>query len=183
MNLKQVRYSLLFIILIIIITKQYQIFFYLPVMTISIEYLNHNKSYINSYNYKLINCIFISFVLFITINRGRPIIFNNFIEIILNAIEHTIFGYIICLKTSVYYTILKKDKILSITELVKIAICFNIFGFLNEFFQNWYKHQSIWHLTFDSKKDILMNIIGSLFFILTYQKIQKNIVKNKIEKS
>jgi hypothetical protein len=142
---------------------------------ISIEYLNSNKNYIQSYNYRLTNSIFISFVLFITLDRGRPFLFNNSVEIILNSIEHALFGFIICLKASIYYTILKKEKILNIAELTKIIVFFNILGFFNEFFQNWYKHQSIWQLTFDSKKDILMNLIGSIAFVVYYQKINNKL--------
>jgi len=175
MNIQQARLFIVIITLSIIITKQYQIFYYLPVMMISIEYLNSNKSYIQSFNYRLINSIFISFVLFITIDRGRPFIFNNTLEIILNSIEHALFGNIICLKASIYYAIIRKKQLLNITELSKIAICFNIFGFFNEFFQNWYKHQSIWQLTFDSRKDILMNIIGSILFVVFYQKLNNRL--------
>jgi phosphatidylglycerophosphate synthase len=86
-----------------------------------------------------------------------------------------LFGFIICLKASIYYTILKKEKILNIAELTKIIVFFNILGFFNEFFQNWYKHQSIWQLTFDSKKDILMNLIGSIAFVVYYQKINNKL--------
>jgi hypothetical protein len=150
-------------------------------MAISLEYLNKNKIYLNTYNYKQLNTIFIAYVLFVAIERGRPFAFNQAIEIILNSIEHILFGFVICLKTSVYYSIIKKIKKLRNIELLKIIIFFNIFGFLNEFFQNWYKDKYIWQLSFDSKKDIIMNIIGSILFILLYQKlpIKNTNTKNK----
>jgi hypothetical protein len=181
MNIQQTRFLSVIILLIIVITNQYQILNYLPIMVISLEYLNRNKIYLTTYNYKLLNSIFIGYVLFICLDRGRPFEFTVLIEMIFNSIEHMLFGFVICLKASVYYSILKKKQTLSITELIKIVLVFNVFGFFNEFFQNWYKNQEIWLLTFDSKKDILMNIIGSVIFILMYQKIQKNIFKDSIK--
>ena len=182
MSLKTVRIFALVILLIILYSKQFQILYYFPVMFISLEYLNQNKQYNTQYNYKLLNAIFVSYVLFICIDRGRPTQFYPLIEIIINSIEHLLFGFIICIKIAVYYSILKHKILLKRNELIMIAVTFNIFGFLNEFFQNWYKHQSQWQLKFDSRKDILMNIIGTLLFIILYQKINKQIHLIEIKK-
>lgn len=173
MSIKQTRFLSLCILLIIIISKQFQILYYLPIMIISLEYLNKNEIYLNTYNYKQLNTIFIGYVLMVSLERGRPFVFNQGIEMILNSIEHILFGFVICLKTSIYYSIFKRIKSLQNVELIKIVIVFNLFGFINEIFQNWYKHKAIWQLSFDSRKDIIMNIIGSIIFILLYKKIQK----------
>jgi hypothetical protein len=84
-----------------------------------------------------------------------------------------LFGFIICIKMAVYYSIFQHKLTLKKNERLGIVIVFNIFGFLNEFFQNWYKHQSQWQLNFDSRKDILMNITGTFLFYFLFEKINR----------
>ena len=173
MSVSRVRVFAVFILLSIILSKQYQLLYYYPVMFISLEYLNSNKQYISAYNYKLLNALFVGYVLLICIDRSRPYKFYDGIEIIINSFEHLLFGFIICIKMAVYYSIFQNKLTLQKNERLGIVIVFNIFGFLNEFFQNWYKHQSQWHLNFDSRKDILMNIIGTLLFYFLFEKINR----------
>lgn len=182
MTIQKIRILSVFILLLIIVSNQYQILYYFPIMLISLEYLNRNKDFITNYNFKILNAIFIGYVIFICLDRARSFQITVAIELIINSIEHILFGFIISLKASIYYSILKQKFNLKQQQLIWIAIVFNIFGLFNEFFQNWYKHQSLWQLNFDSKKDIIMNIIGSLIFIFLYQKININI-RNKIIKS
>lgn len=156
-------------------SRQYQILYYFPIMFLSLEYLNSNEQYRTQFRYKILNGIFIAYLLFICIDRGRPVKFYLNIELVINSIEHVLLGFIICIKIAVYYLLLKRKLILKRNELIWIAIGFNIIGFLNEFFQNWYKHQSLWKLNFDSQKDIVMNIIGTILFIVFYKKINKSI--------
>lgn len=156
-------------------SRQYQILYYFPIMFLSLEYLNSNEQYRTQFRYKILNGIFIAYLLFICIDRGRPVKFYLNIELVINSIEHVLLGFIICIKIAVYYLLLKKKLLLKRNELIGIAISFNIVGFLNEFFQNWYKHQPLWKLSFDSQKDILMNIIGTILFIVFYKKINKSI--------
>lgn len=173
MSVSKVRVFAFLLLLSIILTKQYQILYYYPVMFLSLEYLNTNKQYISAYNYKLLNTIFVAYVSFICIDRGRAYKFYDGIEIIINSIEHMLFGFIICIKMAVYYSIIKSKSTLQKKERLGIVIVFNIFGFLNEFFQNWYKHQSLWQLSFDSRKDIFMNITGTLLFYFLFEKINR----------
>ena len=175
MSIKTVRIFALILLIIILFSKQFQILYYFFVLFISLEYLNQNEKYNSIYNYRLLNAIFVSYAVFICIERGRPTQFYPFIEIIINSIEHLLFGFVICLKIAVYYSILKNKISLKGNELIRIAVTFNIIGFANEFFQNWYKHQSLWQLNIDSRKDILMNIFGTLIFILFYKKINNKI--------
>lgn len=175
MSIKTVRILYPLILLMIMLSKEYEILYYFPVMLISLEYLNHKKQYTEHYNYKLLNAVFIGYVLFICIDRGRPSKFYDVIEIMINSVEHLLFGFIICMKAAVYLSIFKERWQLSKNELLTIALIFNILGFLNEFFQNWYKHQAQWKLNGDSQKDILMNIIGSSIFVILYLKVNKRI--------
>ena len=120
-------------------------------------------------------------VLCISLDKFRLITFNPILKMKLNSIVHALFGFVICLKIYEYNSILKEKLFLNFLEIKKIVMLFSIFGFSNEFFQNWYQHQTILQLMFDSKKYILMNIIGSIIFITMYQKIQKIILKNNIK--
>jgi len=175
MTIKHVRLTSILILIIVVVSKQLQILYYFPIMIISLEFLNHNKQYLHSFNFKILNAVFISYVLFICIDRGRPSQFNVATELVINSLEHLLFGFIICVKASIYYSLFKKENKLKQQTLILIALGFNIFGFANEFFQNWYKQQSLWQVNFDSAKDILMNIIGSIIFIILYSKIDKRI--------
>ncbi len=162
-------------LVMVLVSAQFQILYYLPVMWCSIEYLNRQPRFLQQFNAGIINFVFAAYVFFICIDRGRPFQFNDTIELIINSIEHVLFGLIICMKAAIYLSIFSNKPLLSKPELISIAVIFNIFGFLNEFFQNWYKHQPLLQLNFDSRKDILMNIIGSVLLIILYARINHRI--------
>jgi hypothetical protein len=144
-------------------------------MAASLEYLNHHSSFTSLYNHRLLNAIFTGYVAFVCIERSYPYPIPDMADLIINSMEHLLLGIIICMKAAVYFSILRPGFQLNTLRLWGILIAFNISGFVNEFIQNIYKHQAVRYLTFDSKKDILMNLAGSMVFFFMYGKIHKHI--------
>ena len=135
-------------------------------MHFSLELLNRLKSY-RVYPYKIYNFIFWSYELVLLERlRSGAQHFSMRIENLINVDEHLAFAIIICLQVYVYVTIIGWSFSESrIIKGVTAIICFNIIGLLNEVFQNFIMGRFLLDLIADSKKDIMMNFLGSCLFL------------------
>jgi VanZ family protein len=174
MTIKVIRILELIILSIIIITKSYFLLAYNGVMYIFIEILNSKNIYLNQKNYKITNALFIGYQLLITINRTRTIKFGKNVEEGINIVEHIFFALIVCLLISQLLLFFKKITLSKRKEALAVFTIFNTIGVFNEFFQNIISNRALFIFTTDSVKDIGINLIGSLIFVV-YSLILKRI--------
>jgi hypothetical protein len=174
MNIKTIRILELIILFIIIITKSYFLLAYNGVMYIFIEILNSKIVYLNQKNYKTINTLFVVYQLFITINRVRTIKFSENTEGPINIVEHIFFALIVCLLISQLLLFFRKMTLNKRQEALLVFTIFNAVGVFNEFFQNIISNRALFIFTPDSIKDIGINLIGSLIFVV-YSLILKRV--------
>lgn len=128
-------------------------------------FLNSNAAY-KAQHYRLTNAFMFLYVLFITWERTRHYKFSATAELVVNDAEHILFALLICFIFN-FLLSLKKAQALSFTQKLLITIVsFNLVGVLNEGFQNLLGHRPLFVMIDDSKKDILMNVIGSVVFVL-----------------
>lgn len=151
---------------VIIYAGKYPLLYYVVAMHASLEFLNTRKLYV-FHAYKLYNFIFFSYEL-VLLERVRKFKFSNAIEWWLNNAEHIAFAIIICLKVYTYLRILiLKNDAQFFKRICITVVLFNAIGFINEYFQNAISNRSLFVLTEDSIKDIVMNLIGTAVFFLT----------------
>jgi hypothetical protein len=174
MNIKTIRVLELIILSIILITKSYFLLAYNGVMYLFIEILNSKIVYLNQKNYKIINTLFVVYQLFITTNRVRTIKFSENTEGPINIVEHIFFALIVCLLISQLLLFFKKMTFKKRQEALLVFTIFNAVGVFNEFFQNIISSRSLFIFTPDSIKDIGINFIGSLLFVV-YSLILKRV--------
>ncbi len=67
---------------------------------------------------------------------------------------------------SLYLELTSYFKQHSIKKFIASAFVFNCIGFVNELYQNLARHKPVFAFNFGSKLDLLVNVIGSLLFIL-----------------
>jgi hypothetical protein len=166
MNIKTIRVLELIILSIIIFTKSYFLLAYNGVMYLFIEILNSKIVYLNQKNYKITNTLFIGYQLLITINRTRTIKFGKNTEGVINILEHIFFALIVCLLISQLLLFFKKIILSKRKEALLVFTIFNAIGIFNEFFQNIISNRALFVFTPDSMKDIGINFIGSLLFVV-----------------
>jgi hypothetical protein len=174
MTIKIIRILELIILSIIIFTKSYFLLAYNCLMYIFIEILNSKNIYLSQKNYKITNALFIGYQLLITINRTRTIKFGKNVEEGINIVEHIFFALIVCLLISQLLLFFKKITLSKRKEALVVFSIFNTIGVFNEFFQNIISHRALFVFTPDSVKDIGINLIGSLIFVV-YSLIFKRI--------
>ncbi len=166
MNIKTIRVLELIILFIIIFTKSYFLLAYNGVMYVLIEILNSKKVYLNQTNYKITNALFIGYQLLITINRTRNVKFGENTEGAINILGHIFFALVVCLLISQLLLFFKKINLNKHQEALFVFSIFNAIGVFNEFFQNIISHRALFIFTPDSMKDIGINLIGSLIFVV-----------------
>jgi VanZ family protein len=84
----------------------------------------------------------------------------------INIVEHIFFALIVCLLISQLLLFFKKINVNKIQEALLIFTIFNAIGVFNEFFQNIISNRALFIFTPDSIKDIGINLIGSLIFVV-----------------
>ena len=166
MTIKIIRVLELIILSIIIFTKSYFLLAYNGVMYIFLEILNSKKVYLNQKNYKIVNALCVGYQLFITINRTRKLNFSKNTEGVINILEHIFFALIVCLLISQLLLFFKKINLNKHQEALFVFSVFNAIGVFNEFFQNIISNRTLFIFTPDSMKDIGINLIGSLIFVV-----------------
>jgi hypothetical protein len=152
------------LLIIIIIGGNYSLLFYAAVMVASIEYLNRQKAFKNLPNYGIFNVIFVSYLVFIVLNRSRNFKFGVYTEGSLNIAEHGFFALIICSKLLLYFHLFSKYALK--TKAIFAFISFNLIGLFNEIFQNQLNHRPLFLFIEDARKDMIVNGLGSLLFLI-----------------
>lgn len=155
------------IVLIILITASGHLYclWYVAAMQVSLEILNRQNIYL-LHPYKMYNTVFWMYELVLLERLFQHHLSETF-EWLLNCAEHLGFGIIICLKIYIYTALFAKQKFLSRWKRGVIAfIFFNIIGIINEIFQNNLSNRSLFVFIDDSVKDIKMNLLGGLIFLI-----------------
>ncbi len=134
-------------------------------MHLSLEVLNSQSLYLQ-HPHKIYNAVFWLYELVLIERLFQHHVSETF-EWLLNCSEHLGFGIIICLKIYIYTAVFSKQNSLSRWKRGVLAFTFfNIIGVLNEIFQNGLAGRSLFIFIDDSVKDIKMNLLGGLAFLV-----------------
>lgn len=139
---------------------------YSGVFYISFEYLNQNNNYLTLKKHNYYNWIFVLFLAFIVWVRTRTYAFSESVEYHLNTIEHLLFAITICILVTVYMQLFRILKENSFRNLVLVLIVFNCIGVVNEYVQNYFRQIEVFTLDQNNLKDIMINAIGSVLFLI-----------------
>lgn len=153
--------------------KVYILLAYVSVYYLSFEYLNSNKKYLEIPQHKIYNWLFIAYLAFIVLVRARLFHFSEAVNFHLNTAEHLFFTFLICQTISIYMQILGLKSNNQLLKLIKIFAILNLIGLLNEYFQNFYHHLPVFSLEENDIKDLIVNFIGSLLFVVISMISQK----------
>jgi hypothetical protein len=162
--MKILRFIYALLLVVIILGGNYSLLYYAAVMVASIEFLNSRKAFKDLPNYRIFNLIFVSYLVFIILNRSRNVKFSVYTEGSLNIAEHSFFALIICSKLLLYLHLFSKFSFK--LKAIFAFIAFNLIGFLNEIFQNQLNHRALFEFIEDARKDMIVNGLGSLLFLI-----------------
>ena len=163
MTLRNIRIIQTLLLSIIVYLKNWTLLPYWSAMLVSLEILNHNKRYLQQAHYKLYNAFFIGYTMLVVWDRTRTYRVGEAIEWSFNSLMHIFFGLIVCFKISQYLVVF--DKHIK-HRILFIALFFNVLGVFNEYLQNFMSQRDLWVLISDARKDMMMNVIGTLVFIV-----------------
>jgi hypothetical protein len=163
-NFQRLLFLLFFIAIILIKTNILLI--YEIVFFASYEYLNGNKKYLQLQLYSYYNWFFLFLLGFIILVRADLFNFSDAVDYHLNSVEHLFFSFIVCLLLSVYMTLLNVFAKYKALKLVFIFVAFNFIGLLNEYFQNYFQHSDVLLLKENDSKDMMINLLGSILFVI-----------------
>jgi hypothetical protein len=175
MNIRVFRILSLLLLIRIIFTYQFILILYWVVLVASVEILNRRREY--KYRSKSFTLLFFIYLLFITIVRTSGYKLNTAIVYVINVFEHLLFALVISFMISLYLSLLSSFK--SDNDVKRYwlsAMIFNIIGLINELYQNIARHKPPFIFSFGAKVDLLVNVTGSLLFVLlalTYTKRTK----------
>jgi hypothetical protein len=162
MQLRHIRIIELGLLAYIVYLKAWTLMPYWSAMSVSLEILNRQKSYLYQPNYRLYNWFFVGYLVLVVADRTRTVHLNDTFEWCFNSLMHILFGLIVCFKISQYLIVFDwKIK----RRLFYIALGFNILGVLNEIMQNSMNYRGLLGFVPDSFKDMVMNIVGTLVFL------------------
>ena len=165
MNLKLFRLLSIILLIRILYTHQYILVAYWAALLISVEFLNTRKQF--NGRIKTYNLLFFVYLLFITGIRTIGTSKNQTLVYTINVFEHLVFALIISFKIHLYLLLLKDAN--DLKEMTRFWLCaffFNVVGFINEVYQNLAKNADPFKFSFGSKVDMVVNIVGSLVFVL-----------------
>jgi VanZ family protein len=162
MRLLHIRIIGICLLAYILFIKAWILMPYWSAMMLSLEILNHQKQYLTQPNFRVYNWFFIGYLVLVVVDKTRKIHLNEVFEWSFNSMMHILFGLIVCFKISQYLRVFNaqiKNRTLS------IALIFNVIGVLNEFMQNIMNGRQVFELIADSRKDLMMNVVGTLVFM------------------
>lgn len=164
MTINQLRFITAALLVLILATRSYHMFYYVAVFVGSIEFLNHQKAFKTLPNFKLFNAIFIIYLTFVIVNRSRHIKFSDYTEGVINIAEHGFFALIICLKLLLYFHLFSNYSIR--LKAILVAFIFNFIGIINEVFQSWLNQRALFAFIEDARKDLIINFLGTVLFLI-----------------
>jgi len=140
------------------------LYFYILFFFISVEVLLLKKSKSETKNFKFSQLFFTVFVSYVLFVRAHIWGFSDETEYNLNTFEHLLFSLVICLLIFHYISFYSSKKIQN--PIFLSVFIFNLIGIINEFFQNYFQGKSIFILDEFSIKDVIVNVIGSVVFVI-----------------
>jgi hypothetical protein len=140
------------------------ILYYAAAMIVLLEGLNWQKAFRLLPNFKMYNTLFVSYLTFIVLNRTRSFKWSEPVEEIINIAEHGFFALIVCSILWLFLNIFTKMAFRA--KAIGVFIIFNVIGVLNEVFQNWLCHHDLVDFIADARKDMIVNMLGSLIFLI-----------------
>lgn len=157
------------------------LYFYILFFFVSVEILLRKKSKSDTRVFKISQLIFTLFVSYVLFVRSHVFGFSNETECNLNTMEHLLFSLVICLLIYYYISFFCQNKIGK--PVLFSVLIFNVIGLINEFFQNYFQGKGIFILDEFSIKDLIVNAIGSMIFIVIIKFFATRIlVLNSLEK-
>ncbi len=150
-------------LLVVYLIKVPILYFYILFFFISVEVLLLKKSKSETKLFKFSQLFFIVFVSYVLFARAHIWGFSIETDYNLNTIEHIFFSLVICLLIY-FYTSFYSKKMLN--PIFLSVFIFNLIGIINEFFQNYCQEKPIFVLDEFSVKDLIVNALGSVVFIL-----------------
>jgi hypothetical protein len=165
------RIALFIILIAILISGLHFIVLYWFILWLSLEGLNHFDIYKLNPKRNTLNIIFITYLYIIFIERIRYTKFSAPWELAINCLEHIAFAWVVCAQLY-FWTIIITKKVTK--NRILILASFNVLGLFNEIYQQMLKNSSHWYaLTNDAYKDILMNLVGSILFLFTLNRLSR----------
>lgn len=175
------RFFYLLSLFVVYLIKMPILYFYILFFFISVEVLLLKKKKSETKFFKFSQLFFTCFVSYILFVRAHIWGFSDETNYNLNTIEHLLFALVICLLIYFYTSFFGSKK--RTNPIFLSVFIFNLIGVLNEFFQNYFQGKSIFILDEFSIKDLIVNVLGSLIFIIIIKFIKTRIsVLNNIEK-
>jgi hypothetical protein len=163
MTLIHIRLIAFGLLCYIIYIQHWSLLPYWSAMVVSMEILNRHKTYLAQRFYTLFNLLFVGYLIFVVVDRSRNFRLRYRWEWCINSAMHILFALIVCFKISQYLTVFNiKTK----HRNFYIVLIFNILGVLNEFLQNVMCKREIFILIPDARKDLVMNMVGTVAFLL-----------------
>jgi VanZ family protein len=157
------------------------LYFYILFFFLNVEILLRNKTKSDTRIFKYSQLFFIGFVAYFLFVRSFIWGFSDMVNYHLNSIEHLLFALVVSLMILYHFLFFTHIRI-------KFAIWISIFifngiGLINEFFQNYFQGKAIFYLESFSVKDLLVNLFGTLLFLLGITLLSRRMsVLNSIEK-
>jgi hypothetical protein len=187
MSLKQFRWGLLIEAILIWFSGYTIIYYYLLVLLVSVEILNRKQVYLSNSPGRW-NAFYLFYVIFITLERGRghfynyvfryfpenDFYFSKTVETGINMFEHFMFAIMVCSQLYFFIQMQKWWKPSPLQAGLTVMVLFNIIGLANESFQNLWSQRAFFDMQADARKDLLMNLCGSLVFLLISTRLMTN---------
>ena len=163
---------------IVYLIKMPILYFYILFFFISVEVLLFKKSKSETKFFKFSQLFFTVFVSYVLFARAHIWGFSIETDYNLNTIEHIFFSLAICLLIYFYTSFYSNKKMLN-PIFFSVSI-FNLIGLINEFFQNDYQGKSIFVLDEFSVKDLIVNALGSIVFIIImkFMTVRSSVLNN-----
>lgn len=140
------------------------LYFYIIFFFLNVEILLLKKSQSNTKIFKTTQVFFTLFVSYVLFVRAHMCGFSLTTEDNLNTVEHLLFAFVISLM--IYYYCIFFGKVKHSISVVISVVIFNFIGLINEFFQNYFQGKPVFVLDEFSIKDLIVNVLGTLVFIL-----------------
>lgn len=183
MNIKLFRLLSLLLLVRILYTDQFVLILYWVALVMSVEFLNTRELY--KHRSKSYTLLFFLYLLFITIIRTIGTSTDQLIVYTVNVFEHLLFALLISFKLGLYLGLLtpfQQGK--EMNKYCMSAILFNVVGFVNEVYQNVAKGNHPFVFSFGSKLDLIVNVAGSLFFVLiAYLYLKRKNKKEQVKRT
>ena len=129
------------------------------------EFLNARKEY--KHRSKQFTLLFFLYLLSITIIRTSNHRLSTAVTYTINVFEHLLFALVISFMISLFlglFNSFKEEKALK--RYWFAALPFNCIGFINEIYQNVVKQKAPLVFSFGARIDMLVNLVGSMLFLL-----------------